>query len=74
MEKQTHPVIVIDATECVISRPVNSVLANIMYSGYKKKHTVKYEVAVCETNGTPLSVVGPVAGPTSDMTIYRMKV
>ena len=74
MARQTHPVIVIDSTECVISRPVNSIMANIMYSGYKKKHTVKYEVAVSETDGTPLSVVGPVAGPTSDMNIYRMKV
>ena len=74
LENQTHPVIVIDATECVISRPKISTLANIVYSGYKKKHTVKYEVAVSEINGAPLSVMGPVAGPTSDMNIYRMRV
>ena len=46
-------------------------MATTMYSGYKKKHTVKYEVTVSELNGAPLSVVGPAAGP---MSIYRMKV
>ncbi len=49
-------------------------MATTMYSGYKKKHTVKYEVTVSELNGAPLSVVGPAAGPTSDMSLYRIKV
>lgn len=74
MERQTHPVVVIDATECVLSRPSNTLLGNILYSGYKKKHTFKYEVTVSEKDGIPLSIIGPVAGPTADIEIYRLRV
>lgn len=74
MERQIHPVVAIDATECPLSRPKNSLLGNILYSGYKKKHTLKYEVTVSELDGVPLSIVGPVAGPTADIEIFRLKI
>ena len=41
------------------------------YSGYKKRHTLKYEVAVTEETGTPVHVKGPYPGPTADVTIFQ---
>ena len=45
----------------------------VLYSGYKKCTTLKYEVAVCAQTGVPIAFNGPFAGPTSDITIFRKK-
>lgn len=63
--------IIVDATELVVKRPVNSSAATALYSGYKKKTTLKYEVAVDEATHRPVHVSGPFAGPTGDITIFR---
>jgi hypothetical protein len=63
--------VVVDATECVIRRPCLSWFQTMTYSGYKKKNTLKYEVAICEESGLPISYSGPFSGPTADISIFR---
>ena len=63
--------VVVDATECPIQRPLEPWIESSTYSGYKKRHTLKYEVAVTEETGTPVHVKGPYPGPTADVTIFQ---
>ena len=49
---------VVDTTECPIQRPLEPWIESSTYSGYKKRHTLKYEVAVTEETGTPVHVKG----------------
>jgi DDE superfamily endonuclease len=65
--------VLVDATEVTISRPTVSWLQTISYSGYKKKNTLKYEVAISEDSGMPISFSGPFFGPTGDISIFRSK-
>ena len=63
-------IILVDATEVPICRPTTSWLQTITYSGYKKKNTLKYKVAISESRGVPLSYSGPYVGPTSEIVIF----
>jgi len=63
--------LLIDATEVPIARSTISWVQNITYSGYKKRHTLKYEVALSEKTGEPVSYSGPFVGCTGDITIFR---
>ena len=62
--------VIIDSTECPIQRPVDSEDQRMFYSGYKKVHTLKYEVAIDEEAGLPAWVSGPFPGPSADITIF----
>jgi len=63
--------VVVDATECPIARSTLSWFQTSTRSRYKKKNTVKYEVAMSEDGGTPISFSGPFVGPEADITIFR---
>jgi hypothetical protein len=52
--------ILIDTTECPINRPTNFILQQILYSGYKRKTTLKYLV-VTTVQGNPIFWAGPMA-------------
>jgi hypothetical protein len=63
--------LLIDATEVQIARPTKSWIQNITWSGYKKRNTVKYEVALSEKTGFPVHFSGPYSGATGDVSIFR---
>jgi hypothetical protein len=44
----------------------------MLYSGYKKKTTLKYEVSISQA-GLPVNYSGPWPGPEADITIFRHK-
>jgi hypothetical protein len=58
---------IIDATECPVSRPKDDVYQRFLYSGYKKKHTLKYNVICCVMNDYILHVSGPYEGKKNDL-------
>ena len=62
--------LIVDATECPVSHPVVSWIQQSLYSGYKKKTTLKYEVTISEETLCPVNWNGPFAGPTADITIF----
>jgi len=70
-EIEKDDVVVVDATECHISRPTISWVQRACHSGYKKKTTLKYEVTVSAKTGKPVYWNGPFPGPTADITIFR---
>jgi len=70
-EVKKDDVVIVDATECQISRPTISWIQRATYSGYKKKNTVKYEVTVSEKTGKPVYFSGPFPGPAADISIFR---
>jgi hypothetical protein len=63
--------IIVDGTECPIQRPTDDDIQWLFYSGKKKKHTLKYEVAVNITNGEIVWISGPAPGKTHDLTMLR---
>ena len=66
-----HDTILVDATECPLSKPKSSFLATLLYSSYKKATTLKYEVALLENTCLPISISGPVVGLTFDILLFR---
>jgi len=70
MTNQSGSILVTDTTECPLQHPSNQSLQQILYSGYKKCTTFKYEVTLDLANGLPLFVSGPYAGPTADITVF----
>lgn len=66
-----NDVVIVDTTEVPINRSSYRELQMATYSGYKKRTTLKYEVALSEQTGLPISVVGPFVGSTADITIFR---
>jgi hypothetical protein len=56
-----------DATECPISRPVEQRFQRYLYSGYKKRHTLKYNLVVAVSCDLILHVSGPYRGPMHDL-------
>jgi hypothetical protein len=63
--------VLVDATEVRVGRPILSWVQETTYSGYKKANTLKYEVAISEQSGLPISWSGPFPGPKSDIEIFR---
>lgn len=72
LESGVHTInVVLDATEIQIQRPSTGI-QRIFYSGKKKKHTIKYEVAA--TIRHPIRIVwiaGPVYGSMHDLKLTR---
>jgi hypothetical protein len=63
--------VLVDATEVPIAKPTVAWVQNATWSGYKKRNTLKYEVAISEMSGLPISYSGPFCGATGDVTIFK---
>ncbi len=61
--------VVIDTFEQPVQRHQNHTLADRYYSGKKKRHTLKSQVAVDEETGQIVDVAESVPGPTADITL-----
>jgi hypothetical protein len=61
--------VVIDSFEQRVQRPRDRDEADGYYSGKKKQHTLKSQVAVDETTGQVVDVADSVRGPTADLTL-----
>lgn len=64
-------VVVIDTFEQRVQRPRDRKAADSLFSGKKKQHTLKGQVAVDEDNGTICEVAESVAGPTADIVLLK---
>lgn len=63
--------VLIDSFEQRVQRPQERQEADEYYSGKKKQHTLKSQVAVDEYSGEIVDVAESVRGPTHDMTLLR---
>src|SRR5262245_13902289 len=63
--------VVIDSFEQRVQRPQQRQAADGWYSGKKKQHTIKSQVAVAETDGRIVDVSESVPGPTADIELLR---
>jgi len=63
--------VVIDSFEQRVQRPRDREEADSYYSGKKKQHTLKSQVAVDETTGQIVDVAESVRGPTADLTLLE---
>lgn len=61
--------VLIDTFEQRVQRPHDRTTADGYYSGKKKQHTLKSQVAVDEQTGTICDVADSVVGPTADITV-----
>jgi hypothetical protein len=61
--------VVIDSFEQRVQRPADRSSADAHYSGKKKQHTLKSQVAVDEESGQFVALSGSVPGPTADITL-----
>lgn len=64
-------VVVIDSFEQRVQRPRDHKAADSFFSGKKKQHTLKEQVAVDEHTGAICDVAESVVGPTADITLLR---
>ena len=63
--------VVIDSLEQRVQRPRDRDEANGYYSGKKKQHTLKSQVAVDETTGQVVDVSDSVPGPMADLNLLE---
>ena len=63
--------VIIDTFEQRVMRPRESKAADAHYSGKKKQHTLKSQVAVNEETGEICDVAESVVGPTADLTLLK---
>ena len=63
--------VVIDSFEQRVQRPRDRDEADGYYSGKKKQHTLKSQVAVDETTGQVVDVADSVRGPTADLALLE---
>jgi hypothetical protein len=64
-------VVIIDTFEQRVQRCKDRKEADAHFSGKKKQHTLKEQVAVDEQNGTVCDVGESVVGPTADLTLLK---
>lgn len=64
--------VVIDSFEQRVQRPQNREEADTYYSGKKKQHTLKSQLAVDEETGEIVAVSGSVKGPTADLNLLKL--
>jgi len=62
--------VIVDSFETYVPRPSNNKRQQRLYSGKKKRHTLKTQIYSDEQGGI-LSVGKAYRGPTADITIYR---
>jgi DDE superfamily endonuclease/Helix-turn-helix of DDE superfamily endonuclease len=63
--------VLIDRFEQPIERPRDRAQADTFYSGKKKRHTLKVQVAVDEETGRFVDVSASFPGPTSDLSVLK---
>lgn len=63
--------VIIDTFEQPIQRPKDRAVADTYYSGKKKRHTRKTQVAIDEADGHVVDVAAGVRGPTADLTVLK---
>lgn len=63
--------VVIDSFEQRVQRPRDRDEADTYYSGKKKQHTLKSQIAVDETTGQVADVANSVRGPTADLKLLK---
>jgi hypothetical protein len=63
--------VLVDTFEQPIQRPKDRAEADTYYSGKKKRHTLKSQVTITETDGTVADVAESVRGPTHDLTLVK---
>lgn len=63
--------LVVDATECLIEHPTRRNIERAVYSGYKRKCSLKYLLCVSTDGKYIVYVSGPHGGKDHDMTILR---
>lgn len=63
--------VVVDSFEQRVQRPVDHAAADALYSGKKKMHTLKSQVAVNEDTGQVVDVSDSVPGPTADLNLLK---
>jgi hypothetical protein len=61
--------VLVDSFEQPVQRPRDRAEADRWYSGKKRMHTIKTQVAVCEATGRVVAVCGDAVGPFSDVTL-----
>ena len=61
--------VVIDSFEQRVQRPATRAAADPYYSGKKKQHTLKSQIAVDELTGAIVDVAESVPGPTADIVL-----
>lgn len=64
-------VVVIDSFEQRVQRPQERSEADKHYSGKKKQHTLKSQIAVDEYSGEIVDIADSVLGPTHDLTLLE---
>jgi hypothetical protein len=64
-------VVVIDTFEQRVQRPRDRDEADKLYSGKKKQHTLKSQVAVDEENGRVVDIGDSALGPEADLTVLK---
>ncbi|MCA1628503.1 MAG: transposase [Acidobacteria bacterium] len=62
--------VIVDSFETPVERPSNNERQKRLYSGKKKRHTLKTQIYT-DQSGTILSVGNAHRGPTADIKIYR---
>jgi hypothetical protein len=63
--------VLIDTFEQRVQRPTDRAEADAYYSGKKKQHTLKTQVAIDEWDGQVVDVPPSVRGPTADLTLLK---
>ena len=63
--------VIVDSWEQPVQRPQDRTEADTYYSGKKKQHTHKTQIAVDETTGAIVALSDPVRGPTADLTLLK---
>jgi hypothetical protein len=63
--------VIIDTFEQPVQRPKARAEADMYYSGKKKQHTHKTQIAVDETTGQIVDVSATVRGPIADLTLLK---
>jgi DDE superfamily endonuclease/Helix-turn-helix of DDE superfamily endonuclease len=63
--------VLIDTFEQRVQRPKERAEADTYYSGKKRQHTLKSQVAVDERDGRIVDVAPSVRGPTADITLLK---
>lgn len=63
--------VIIDTFEQAVQRPQKRAEADPYYSGKKKRHTLKSQMAVDEASGQIVDVAASTYGPTADLTLLK---
>jgi hypothetical protein len=63
--------VILDTFEQAVQRPQSRAEADPYYSGKKKRHTLKSQLAVDEQSGQIVDVAASTFGPTADLTLLK---